>query len=306
MAPSLLTLPTLYLRSSRSIAYAARKRCPGIEFAEFGRSLGLRLIASGAFGAGLSYLLTPVNIVRYFEFPFALSCLPQHPGECLDVSSPRLFSLFVAAKRAPTSVLAINPDPRDIADTARAAHCLGLRNVFFERWPVARLADHSAQYDCVWSISVVEHIAEDSADTEAVKAMYRCLKPGGRLILTVPVDRSFWLEFRDADPYGTQGDVHDGKYFFQRWYDRATLLERLVSPLGHPTSAVRWFGERAPGLFVSHERRWMAEGFRGTVEDAREIADNYAEFDDWDAMPGKGVCGLMIKKPDSRSFCGPL
>ena len=296
MAPSLLTLPTLYLRSSRSIAYAARKRCPGIEFAEFGRSLGLRLIASGAFGAGLSYLLTPVNIVRYFEFPFALSCLPQHPGECLDVSSPRLFSLFVAAKRAPTSVLAINPDPRDIADTARAAHCLGLRNVFFERWPVARLADHSAQYDCVWSISVVEHIAEDSADTEAVKAMYRCLKPGGRLILTVPVDRSFWLEFRDADPYGTQGDARDGTYFFQRWYDHSAIAERFVYAMGRSPRVIRWFGEKHEGRFAAYEQRWIKEGCQCTADDPREIVDHWQEFNSWEAMPGRGICGMMFVK----------
>jgi SAM-dependent methyltransferase len=292
----------LYLRARRSLAYAARKNCPGIEFAEFGQTLARRLIASGAFGIGLSYLLTPVNIVRYFEFPFVLSCLPQYPGECLDVSSPRLFSLFVAAKCGPTLIFAINPDSRDIAETARASYCLGLRNVSLSasRLHASRFIP---QYDCVWSISAVEHIAGDAADTEAVKAMYSCLKPGGRLILTVPVDRCFWLEFRDVDPYGTQGDVHDGKYFFQRWYDHATLLERLIYPLGRCATTMRWFGERRPGLFVAHEQRWIAEGLCGTVEDAREIADNYAEFDEWNAMPGKGVCGFMIEKPDSG---GPL
>jgi hypothetical protein len=42
-----------------------------------------------------------------------------------------------------------------------------------------------------------------------------------------------------------------------------------------------------------------AEGLCGIVEDVREIASKYAEFDAANAMPGKGVRGFRNEKSDS-------
>jgi SAM-dependent methyltransferase len=286
----------MYLRSRSSLAYAAKRNGPGMEFARLGKALGRHMIARGNFRVGLSYLLTPVNIVRYFEFPFALSCLPKTLGDCLDLASPRLFSLYVARNHPTTSIRVINPDPRDLVYTVRAARSLRLKNVGTQCWAVERLKYTACQYQSIWSISVVEHMAGETADTEAVRTIYNCLKPGGRLIITVPVDRKFWLENRTTDPYGTQGTAQAGQFFFARHYDQSAVFERLVDPLRVRASVVRWFGEKTPGLFANHDRKWRNEGYRCTVDDAREIVDNYAEFDDWSVMPGQGVCGLMIEK----------
>jgi hypothetical protein len=291
-----LSIVRTYLRSRASLAYAAKRNGPGIEFAQFGKALGRQMIARGDFRIGLSYLLTPVNIVRYFEFPFALSCLPERPGDCLDVASPRLFSLFVAQNHATASIRVMNPDSRDLFYTGRAARSMRLKNLATESWTIERLKDIARRYQSVWSISVVEHIAGENADTDAIRTLYNALKPSGRLILSIPVDRRFWLEYRQEDPYGTQGCARSGQFFFARHYDRAAVFQRLLDPLGVEASVIRWFGETTPGRFASHDNLWQTQGFRCTADDAREIVDNYEEFADWSLMPGQGVCGLMIEK----------
>ncbi len=286
----------LYVRGRASFKYAEKRGGPGIAFARFGRKIGRRLLLKG-YPPGLAYLLTPVNIVRYFEFPFVLSCLPERPLRCLDVSSPRLFSLYMADRNPFTSILMINPDSKDASQTTAILSKLKLPNVRVECRGVDRLAERNEKYDCIWSISVVEHISGDYDDRKAVQLMYNSLNAGGRLILTVPVDRAFRDEFRDRNYYGTQADLlHPGRYFFQHIYDKTAVWERLLRPLGKEPSVVRWFGEITPGRFTEYETRWMRNGLASTVEDAREIVDHYREFTSWEEMPGMGVCGLMIEK----------
>jgi hypothetical protein len=126
--------------------------------------------------------------------------------------------------------------------------------------------------------------------------MYDSLSDGGRLIITVPVDRAFWTEYRDHDYYGTQDQKIKGKFFFQNIYDKNAIWERLVAPIGREPEGVRWFGETLPGRFAEYQQRWMRDGYNCTVNDPREITDYYREFSSWEEMPGIGVCGLMFKK----------
>jgi hypothetical protein len=127
--------------------------------------------------------------------------------------------------------------------------------------------------------------------------MYDALKEGGTLILTVPVDRRFWSEYRDKDYYGTQGrSAERGKYFFQHFYDKAAIQERLLFSIEQQPKIMRWFGETSPGRFHEYIQSWIREGYDCIVEDPREIVGNYREFASWEEMPGVGVCGLAIKK----------
>jgi len=286
----------LYVRGKAASRYAARHRIPGMEFDRFGRKLGLRLLMKG-FRAGFSYLLNPVSITRYFEFSFALSCLPEHPTQCLDVSSPRLFSLYVADKNPRAHILMINPDCQDISQALAITARLKITTLHGECCSVEILSSRYETYDCIWSISVIEHISGKHDDLHAVKLMYDALSNGGRLILTIPVDRRLWNEYRDRAYYGMQAEQSPtGKYFFQRFYDKTAIWERIVAPIGQEPSVIRWFGEALPGRYMAYVQRWMHEGYACTVEDPREIADYYREFSTWEEMPGTGVCGLMIEK----------
>jgi SAM-dependent methyltransferase len=294
-----LHLVRSFFRGRSAAQYAASRNAPGMAFDAFGRSLGRKLLLKGR-RAGMEYLLTPIATVRYWEYPFTLSCLPPGGGKFLDVSSPRLFSLYVASTKPSADVLMMNPDAADAARTQSIARAIGLTNFRVTGDDASRLETMRGEFDCAWSISVIEHIDGPYDDRAAVKYLYDALKPGGRLILTVPVDRKFENEYRDRDYYGTQSDggkKQSEKYFFQRIYDKEAIQHRLLDPIGRNADVLRWFGETTPGKFRDHERRWIAQGMEVPVNDAREIADHYREFERWEDMPGFGVCGVMVKKP---------
>ena len=293
-----LSVPSMYLRASRALRYAERKGGRGTEFARFGRRLAVRLLRSRVRHPVVQLLIAPVSITRYFEFPFVLSHLPPRASECLDVSSPRLFSLFVARERPSASVTMINPDRDDAAITSTIVESLGISNVSVTGRDVLSLERETARYDCIWSISVVEHIGGEDGDIRAMRLMYNALSPGGRLIVTVPVDRRYWLEYRNIDVYGLgEGQTSAGTYFFQRFYDEASLQSRLLVPLSIEPTAREWFGERVEGTFHAYIARWLDRGMRETIDDPRTIVDAYQRYRSWQDMPGVGVCGLVIDKP---------
>lgn len=285
----------LMLRGLRASHYAAGRGGPGLEFARFGRRAGLSMLAMDR-AAALELLLAPVSIVRYWEFPFVLTNLPDPPGPCLDVASPRLFSCYVASHHRPESIRILNPDRSDAEATARIAGRLGLDRISVDAVPVEAISGSSATYRSIWSISVLEHIA-GVGDVGAMRLLWNALLPGGRLLVTVPVDRRSWDEYRAHDVYDLGVPRDERGFFFQRWYDEQSLRSRLLDGLSGAIVNVSWFGERTAGRFAAYERDWIERGYARTVDDPREIVDHYAEFPSWASMPGQGVAGLMIEKP---------
>ncbi len=236
-----------------------------------------------------------MNIVRYWEFAFAWQALAGRQGRCLDVASPRLFSIRAASSGRGLHVRMVNPDAEDARVTRRFARRLNLVEFVVDTLPVEELDD--SRYDLIWSISVVEHIAGDDGDTQAIRRLYGALVPGGRLIVTVPVARAFEVEMREHDEYGLGIPGAGGRYFFQRIYDEAAIHRRLIEPSGEAATRIEWWGERRPGRFREYEKRWVAEGHRCTVDDPEEIAREYRTYRTWEEMPGMGVCGIVIDKP---------
>ncbi len=285
-----------WTRQSYVASRHARKRGLDMRFADFARQLGWRMLMRGE-AKGHSLLLTPINSVRYFEFPFAYAHIPE-VGRVLDVSSPRIFSLYAGANRPSLKIDMINPDADDCAQTRTALAKSQKNSVAVACQGADSLSDVRGVYDCVWSISTVEHISGEYDDMQAMEWLYGALKPGGTLIVTVPVDRQFRVEHRSSDYYGTQSKRGiQGSYFFQRVYDEPTLHSRLVKPLNGDVASIRWFGEKTKGLFEAHERHWAAKGHDCTVHDPRMISDECCEFASWSEMPGAGVCGIAITKP---------
>lgn len=223
--------------------YANRRNLIGRSFGTYGRRMGFRAIARG-YRTGIQYVLSPVSAVRYFEFDYVWSMLPQDAIDLADMASPRLFAIRVAEERPQSRVWMINPDLSDVLATRGYVGALGLKNFTCTHTDARMLTEREGAFDCIWSISVIEHIAGLYDDTSAIQWLYRALKPGGRLILTIPVDHTNRDEYRFNDPYGTQRDQQTdaGKYFFCRWYDAATIQSRLLNPIGRPAIGVRWFG----------------------------------------------------------------
>ena len=294
-ARRMVAVPRLLARSLIADRHARRAGAPGLAFATFGRILGLKALLRLERGA-LDLLLTPVNIVRYWEFPFVLRHLAKEPGRCLDISSPRLFSFYVVSHRPSAVVRMLNPDLRDADLTRRLSKPLGRQALVIESLPVSAIEDEHERYDSIWSISVIEHIPRDG-DTEAIRLMYEALAPGGTLVVTVPVDRRPWDEFRQDDAYALGVEAGPQGSFFQRWYDESAITKRLLLPLGDAGIRLEWFGERVAGRFAEYEKDWIERGRERIVDDPREIADWYATYDAWSDMPGQGVCGIVARKP---------
>lgn len=120
---------------------------------------------------------------------------------------------------------------------------------------------------------MVEHIAWDGGDKESMQPLYAALRPGGRLIVTMPADRRYWLEYRHHHYYnGLSGPSPiSGKCYSQPHYDEESARAGLTEP--------------------------MASGPEYTIDDPRPNADDYQRFDRWSSMPGFDVCGLVIDKP---------
>jgi len=271
------------------VAVARARGHIDLSFATYGRRIALSMLLHGERGA-TELLVNPVSSMRYWEFPFAWAAIPTGATRCLDVASPRLFALR-AAEELRMDVLMINPDERDAAETRRLAQ--------FRRLPIKvdalRIQElREAGFDCVWSISVVEHVAGDEGDRDAMRQMFGALRPGGRLIVTVPVDRTFRLEYRQHDEYGLTEET--GRVFFQRFYDLEAIQNRLVTAVGVAPSVVGWFGEKVAGSWDKYEAAWRSGQQRVTVSDPERMAGQYQEFASWAAMPGIGVAGLVFDK----------
>ncbi len=288
-------------RAHRAFARARRLDLPGRDFYRLGRRLGWRLLRRDP-AAAQALLACPVSSTRYFEFDFARRALAQDgfaPRRCLDVSSPFLFSFDVARRVPGVRIRMLNPDRRDGAQTRRMATRLAWPGIEVEEAGVESLDAAAGDYDAVWSLSVIEHIAGAGGDDrDAVRRMWQAVRPGGRLILTVPTDRQAWDEYRDRDAYGTQPrDAATARYFFQRFYDEAAIRARLVGTIGQEPARVEWFGEKTPGHFHAYIARWRREGAAATRDDPWDVAANYRTYPSFGAMPGAGVCGLLFIKP---------
>jgi SAM-dependent methyltransferase len=81
-----------------------------------------------------------------------------------------------------------------------------------------------ASYDLVAALDVVEHVEDDCA---ALQALARCLKPGGRILVTVPAFQWMW-------------SGHDVANHHFRRYTKATL-RTVVAKAGLKLEFVGWF-----------------------------------------------------------------
>ncbi len=213
----------------------------------FGLWLGARTLPLSPM-AGLKSLVLPVEYIRCAETRYIFQHLDLSPGQrVLDIGSPKLLSLFLAAR------------------LQAEVHATDLVDYFFERYEVySRVAlgpDRSryhmgredareltypaAHFERVFSISAIEHIP-DEGDSRAVGEIARVLAPGGIACLTVPwSDHGYLEEFKrrgDPDAYWAPGD--GDTVFFQRAYDRTTLEQRLVGPSGLRLVDLSFWGER--------------------------------------------------------------
>jgi SAM-dependent methyltransferase len=204
-------------------------RLRGLRIYFFALGTAVRLLAAGRTTIGLKLLIASVGYWRLL--PNAVvweeaAAIP-HP-RILDVSSPKLVSLYLAA-RTGGDVLATDLNDREIFNRwLKMAEIRGLSNYRVEYQDARQLALPDSTFDVVYSLSVIEHIP-GNGDREALQEFARVTKPGGVIVVEVPYRRKFEEVFRKTD---SKGAALEREEFFERRYDAAALEQKLLQVVG--------------------------------------------------------------------------
>jgi SAM-dependent methyltransferase len=184
-----------------------------------------RLFASwllrGAPRAGLrvavTRLLVPMDPWRYYELGRLAD--EQFAGRCLDVSSPKLLtSLFEREGQADWTGIDLYEreiqqwqavDPRLRVEVADAT-CLPYDDDSFDT--------------CI-CVSVLEHIPDDH---KAMAEMWRVLRPGGALHLTIDIAQQARDVYVGSEIYGEASPEVGGRVFFEHIYGAGEIDGRLL------------------------------------------------------------------------------
>jgi SAM-dependent methyltransferase len=275
---------------------------PGIVFHLRSIAMGARLLLSGSVSLELCYhyVFSPMDSTRYFEFHEVWKILKSLSfSRYLDVSSPRLMPLLLLKAAPKATAVLINPDPSDLQDTERLANILGLKSrceFFNSTLGDAKVAP--ASFDLITCISVLEHIPEDKT---ALETMWSLLRPGGKLILTLPCMSQPLEQYISHNQYGVLSPGDDGYTFWQRYYDFERLKSAIFSVTDMPTR-IMIYGEKRRGLFF---RNATMKRLLGSLypfwREPYMMATEYQVFSSIDELPGEGVVMLEFIKAEERS-----
>ena len=180
--------------------------------------LGLRHLARHGYRReAVVRVVVPLDPSRYLELPWTLEQLGAKAGESvLDLASPKLLSVVLA--RRGVCVTAIDQLEREIETwQALAGDVPGLELAIADG---RALPFEDASFDHACSISVLEHIQEPG-DADALRELARVVRPGGRVLATLPHAQAYREDWRDAPVYANRPG--GGRAFFQRWYDPARV-----------------------------------------------------------------------------------
>jgi SAM-dependent methyltransferase len=278
---------------------AGLRRVPGLGFRAKCFFLGLSLLVrprvTGARREGLRLVLMPMDSTRYFEFDFAERAMADlQANRYLDVSSPRMVPIMFARSRPGLRVDMINPDSRDLADSLLLVRAAGLDRRFTLRGcTVADAPFDPGTFDIVTCISVLEHIPDD---TEALRVIWSRMSPGGTLVLTVPCMAVACEQYIDHDEYRLLPADDRGFVFWQRFYDVASLEQRIFSVLGRPCRS-EVYGEKVAGSFArnAEQKRRLGASYPFWREPYMMSRD-YRRFASIRDLPGDGVVGMTFVK----------
>lgn len=236
------TLKTIVGKGSRSMRHAVCRFDEG-KFYWFALAMGVANVARNGLQLGLKKsigkIFQPVNsFTRFPEYHFMESRIRsrvQALGSAgrpriLDVSSPKCFGLYLAYRLdAEVHMTDIDgPSIREaevlwngIKERARGKALFSIQDARSLKFP-------NEQFDIVYSMSVVEHVAGSAGDSEAIREMVRVLKPGGLLLATVPAGEQY-IEQEIIGFEGAARSTGDQRLcFFQRIYTPAAATERLI------------------------------------------------------------------------------
>jgi SAM-dependent methyltransferase len=164
--------------------------------------------------------------IRHHE----LSTAPGQQTKILDVGSPKMLGLYLGfstqAKMTLTDITELNVDEYRTMWRGMEAKARG--KVVFALQDARSLEYGDAEFDVVYSMSVIEHIEGKDGDSRAMCELVRVLKPGGLLVISVPFGPHYVEQLRIGVSGAARKTGDQEAYFFQRIYDAPEFQERIL------------------------------------------------------------------------------
>jgi SAM-dependent methyltransferase len=224
-------------------------------------------------------------------------------GEWLDVSSPRLFSILLLKSHTDLNALLINPDMHDLAITEEKISAFGVhRRCRTFNGFIHEAGPCCERFNLVSSISVIEHIPVPD-DLTALSEIWRRLRPGGRLYLSVPCAAVSFEEYLDFNEYGILKSDEGGFVFGQRFYDEELLASRVFTITGQPVRA-SVYGEKRAGVSVEDRARKVRGDIYPFWRESYMMGMQFRRFERVRDLPGLGVIAMeFVKKVEPCEQC---
>ena len=214
------------------------------KYYRFGLATGITNLLCNGFQLGLKKTLgkifQPINsYTRFPEYHFLGRQAEHHlqklasseRPKVLDVGSPKCFGLYLAF-HFDIEIHLTDIDPPSVREAEilwGAIKSRGRGKVVFSVQDARALKYPDQEFHIAYSMSVIEHVEGQAGDSESMRQMLRVLKPGGLLLVTVPVGQNYV----EQDRLGFQGAARKvrarNRCFFQRIYTPATAEERIVN-----------------------------------------------------------------------------
>jgi SAM-dependent methyltransferase len=240
----------------------------------------------------LGKITQPVN--SYTRFPeyyyfektireYLLTLPPERRIRILDVGSPKMFGLYLAF----TTRCEVNlTDISELNVDEYRAMWRGLKpkakgEAVFLLEDARSLQFDDAEFEVIYSMSVIEHIEGDSGDSKAAGELLRVLKPGGLLILSVPFGTKYIEQQRIGFSGAARKMADQESYFFQRIYDLPALESRILSQLRSL--------QQTSFVTIWRKHKWLTSGFGALSENLRGLL---------------GFCNPLLSALANRSATG--
>jgi hypothetical protein len=128
--------------------------------------------------------------------------------------------------------------------------------------------------------------------------MWSLLRPGGKLILTLPCMAKPLEQYISNNPWGILNPENNGYTFWQRYYDLERIESIIYRITGMP-DCVAIYGEKQNGFFFRNASMKRLFGSRYPFwREPYMMAIEYQPYTSIDELPGEGVAMLAFTKPE--------